>query len=119
MPLADMHGPEPNWPKYFLMTHAIELAIKAFLNFEKELNTSRAPTKEPANHDLVGLYDCAVSRGLTRDALVTSELPELNELHQIHYARYPASETKPVALIAQYDDMVDKLFADVTAAIGR
>jgi hypothetical protein len=54
---------------------------------------------------------------LPRDALVTAELPELSELHQIHYARYPASETKPVALIAQYDGMVDKLFEDVTVAI--
>jgi hypothetical protein len=26
-----MDGPEPNWPKYFLLTHAIELAIKAYI----------------------------------------------------------------------------------------
>ena len=32
--LADMERFEPNWPKYFLLTHAIELAINAFLVFE-------------------------------------------------------------------------------------
>ena len=29
--LPDMDGPEPNWPKWFLVTHAIVLAIKAFI----------------------------------------------------------------------------------------
>jgi hypothetical protein len=36
--LADMDGPEPNWPKWFLVTHAIELAIKAFIIFSEELD---------------------------------------------------------------------------------
>ena len=35
--LTDMEGSEPNWPKHFLMTHAIELAINAYLIFESGL----------------------------------------------------------------------------------
>jgi hypothetical protein len=26
---ADIYGAEPNWPKYFLLGHAVELALKA------------------------------------------------------------------------------------------
>jgi hypothetical protein len=29
LPLRDMESFEPNWPKWFLITHAIELAIKS------------------------------------------------------------------------------------------
>jgi hypothetical protein len=118
IPLADMHVPEPNWPKYFLVTHSIELAIRAFLAFEKGLKRPRPPVKEPDDHDLMALYELAVVRGLKRNDLVMKDLPHLSELHKSHYARYPAYEAKPVALISQFDDMVDQLFSDVSAAIG-
>jgi hypothetical protein len=29
IPLEDINNGEPNWPKYFLLFHAIELALKA------------------------------------------------------------------------------------------
>jgi hypothetical protein len=118
IPLADMEGPEPNWPKYFLLTHAIELAIRAYLAFRKDIGAARPPGPEPANHDLVGLYEQAVICGLKRNTLVTAGLPHISELHEIHYARYPRSEARPVALISQYDDLADELFADVGNAIG-
>jgi hypothetical protein len=51
--------------------------------------------------------------GLKRDPDVTKDLPHLSELHQVHYARYPQATVKPVALIAQYVDLVDRLIADV------
>ena len=41
MLLADMVGPEPNWPKHLLVTHAIELAINAYFIFEKGLRVHR------------------------------------------------------------------------------
>ena len=113
--LADMEGFEPNWPKYFLLTHAIELAINAFLVFEPG---TRGGSKKPENHDLMELYEEAVRRGLKCDALVLKDLPHLSELHKLHYARYPRIEAKPVALISQFDDMVEQLFADVRQALG-
>jgi hypothetical protein len=117
IPMADMEGPEPNWPKYFLVTHAIELAIRAFNVFRADLEPpAKGPT--PRNHDLVGLYDYAVNNGLPRDPVVTTELPHLSDLHEIHYARYPKAEVKPVALISHFDDIVEKLFADVERAIA-
>jgi hypothetical protein len=116
--LSDMDGPEPNWPKYFLITHAIELAIKAYITSREDVGAPAPAGKHPANHDLVGLYDYAVFYGLERNPALTVDLPHLSELHQIHYARYPQANVKPVALIAQYDDLVDQLFADVGKAIG-
>jgi len=116
--LVDMDGPEPNWPKYFLITHAIELAIKAYIVSREGVGAPAPAVNRPANHDLVGLYDYAVLYGLNRSPLVTSDLPHISELHQVHYARYPQANVKPVAMISQYDDLADELFADVQKAIG-
>ena len=77
-----------------------------------------APITEPANHDLVGLYEKAILWGLSRNSLVMSGLPHLSELHQSHYARYPQDNVIPAALIAQFDDLTDQLLADVTKAVG-
>ncbi len=118
---ADMVGPEPNWPKHLLLTHAIELAINAYFIFEKGLRgrSAGARRNNPNSHDLMELYKEAINRGLKKNDLVLKELPFLSELHKVHYARYPQIETKPVpAYISEYDDMVDALFADVAAAIG-
>jgi hypothetical protein len=118
MGLVDMEGPEPNWPKYFLLTHAIELAIKAYIISREDAGAPAPSTNPPANHDLVGLYDYAVLYGLKRSALITKDLPHISELHQIHYARYPQANAKPVAMISQYDDLADDLFSEVAKAIG-
>jgi hypothetical protein len=39
-------------------------------------------------------------------------------LHQVHYARHPQANVRPVAMISQYDDLADDLFADIQKAIG-
>jgi hypothetical protein len=119
--LADKESFEPNWPKYFLVTHAIELAITAYLVFEKGLGRprTRGGGTKPDDHDLMGLYKEAVRRGLKSNALVLKDLPHLSELHKIHYARYPKIEAKPVpAFISEFDDMVEQLFRDVREALG-
>ena len=38
---------------------------------------------------------------------------------KIHYARYPKLEAMPVALISQFDDLVEQLFSNVRDALGR
>jgi hypothetical protein len=114
---VDIENGQPFWPKWFLITHALELAIKAYIVSREKLSLP-SPTKEPANHDLVGLYEKAVLWGLTRNPLVMSGLPHLSELHQSHYARYPQDNVIPAALIAQFDDLTDQLLADVTKAVG-
>jgi HEPN domain-containing protein len=101
-----MEGPQPHWPKNFLVTHAVELVIKAFIVTVYE--------EPPHIHDLVKLYEKAVSHGLPHDQGVANDLAQLNDLHDSFYARYPHPESKPVPMISQYDDTVDRLFDEVT-----
>jgi HEPN domain-containing protein len=109
--LPDMEGPEPNWPKYFLLGHAIELALKAYLEFSGGQGSI-------GNHDLHGLYAEAVRRGFPVDAQTTADLPHLSELHRINYARYPQVPVRPVALISQFDDIADGLISKASKLIG-
>jgi hypothetical protein len=87
--LADIKAFEPNWPKYYLVTHAIELAITAYLVFEKGLGRPRSGGKKPDNHDLMALYEEAIDRGLKSNPLVLKELPHLSELHKFLCALSP------------------------------
>jgi hypothetical protein len=118
--LSDKVNIEPNWPKFFVITHAIELAINSYLIFEKSLARRRVGHggKIP-DHDLLALYNAAVHRGLKSNPLVLKELPFLSELHKVHYARYPQIESRPVpAYISEYDDMLDQLLTDIGNALG-
>ena len=58
------------------MTHAIELAINAYLVLEKGLGRTRSGGKKRDNHDLMALYEEAIRRGLKSNPLVLKELPE-------------------------------------------
>jgi HEPN domain-containing protein len=109
--LVDIVNSQPNWPKHFLMTHAIELAIKSYIVFATGL--------ELRSHDLTALYERAMRHGLKPNALVSNKLPHLNALHMVHYTRYPNPEVQPVpAYISGYDDMLDQLFADISNALA-
>jgi HEPN domain-containing protein len=109
--LVDIVNSQPNWPKHFLMTHAIELAIKSYIVFATGL--------ELRSHNLTALYEQAMRHGLKPNALVSNKLPHLNALHMVHYPRYPNPEVQPVpAYISGYDDMLDQLFADISNALA-
>ncbi len=101
----DVEGPQPHWPKNFLVTHAVELVTKAFIASHEE---------PPLIHDLVELYERAVSHGLQHDQGVANDLAQLNDLHESFYARYPHPVAKPVPMISQFDDTLDRLFDEVT-----
>src|SRR5271156_1475891 len=60
--LVDYVNGEQFWPKYALLTHAIELSLKAFAQHSVE---DRKPLgKEPKQHDLQGWYQLALEYGL-------------------------------------------------------
>lgn len=61
--LPDYRNGEPFWPKYALVTHAIELSLKAFFRHSIE-NGKPGPASEPKQHDLLGWYRLAVDCGL-------------------------------------------------------
>jgi hypothetical protein len=68
--LEDIEGGEPNWPKYALLGHAVELALKAVPKYFEQSRAYQKPkTVEPANHDLVGQYQWAKLHGLASNEL--------------------------------------------------
>ena len=114
-PLPDMNGPQPNWPKYFLLGHAIELALKAVEKYCQQSPDYQKPNgKRPSReHDLVGWYEWAKLHGLSSDDEVEKLMPHLSELHLEHFARYP-KPLKPVMLISDFDVLVDAILSEVS-----
>ncbi len=117
MSLVDIDNGRPNWPKYTLLFHAIELALKAAIVLYGERGVPKPSDPEPANHDLNALYDYAAAYGLIKRQETLNDLPHISELHVIHYARYPQVPVRPVALISQYDDLADQILNDVADAL--
>lgn len=117
MRLPDYSNAEQYWPKYALLTHAIELALKAFARHSVE---NRAPAgKEPKQHDLVGWYRLALDYGLPDQPGVADNVALLNELHLTHYTRYPQERGNSVpdaSIIA--DRTVDHLIFIFTQSIN-
>ncbi len=60
--LPDYANGEQYWPKYALLTHAIELSLKAFADYS--VVEGKPPGKEPKQHDLTGWYALAIYYGL-------------------------------------------------------
>jgi hypothetical protein len=92
--LPDYFNGEQYWPKYALLTHAIELALKAFADYSVE--AGKPAGKTPKQHDLLGWYRLAVHYGLEDDPTIRKNLEILNELHLDHYTRYPQERDLPV-----------------------
>jgi hypothetical protein len=108
--MVDMTGAQQlNWPKYFLLGHAVELALKAVtMSFEER--TGKMPVDPmPGNHDLLGYYMAAVQAGMRQLPFdVEGILQDLAELHKDQYARYP-KERRPVMTATYFDDPTDQI----------
>lgn len=114
--LVDYSGGEQNWPKYALLTHAIELALKAFVRHST--NNVQLST-QPKNHDLSGWYKLAVQYGLPHNAPMEESIAIVNELHVDHFARYPQSRSIPVSDVMMIaESTTDHLIDTFTKAIN-
>lgn len=90
---VSMRNGEQNWPKYALITHAIELSLKAFAHH----STRGSPIpNEPHQHDLVGWYRTATALGLPHENEIAENIAFLNELHRSHFMRYPKQLARPI-----------------------
>jgi hypothetical protein len=107
--LVDMTDARVNWPKYFLLGHAVELALKAVTKSFEE-RTGRKPVNPmPTNHDLLGYYNAAVEAGMRQLPFhIEGILQDLAALHEDHIARYP-KERRPVMLATYFDDPTDQV----------
>src|SRR5712664_549195 len=82
MPMVDIVNARPNWPKYTLLMHAIELALKAAIVSYGERGKEKPQGPEPRNHDL-NAYAYAVAYGLKPRQEIVDQLPHISELHVI------------------------------------
>jgi hypothetical protein len=104
---------EQNWPKYALLCHAAELALKAFVNLAVAKGGT-LPALPPHNHDLLGRYQLAVQFGLECSAQIEEEVSLLNELHRNHFMRYPQLQSKPLPDLSFADSTVEHLISVIT-----
>ncbi|MGY3487822.1 hypothetical protein ACVW1C_005705 [Bradyrhizobium sp. USDA 4011] len=104
-PQASYVNGQPNWPRLSLLTHAIELALKAFVLNAVE-SGGKAPARRPANHDLEAWYQTAVDCGLPDHDGLAGDITELSDVHKPHLARYPASPSRPIPDPAVVPDRV-------------
>ena len=117
MGLSDYSNGEQFLPRYALLTHAIELPLKAFALHSVE--TGKPSGNRPSNHDLRGWYDLALKYGLPDDPSVAYNINLLSELHFTHYTRYPQDQAGPVPdLSAIADSTVDHLISIFTQSIN-
>ncbi len=101
--------PPPSWPRYFMLCHAIELALKAYLSARGKSTSSL----KKFGHDLRTLLSSAASAGLPLGVLSYSEIELLDEAHRNFWARYPKEDGKPVFVIDQFEPYAVELLRHV------
>jgi hypothetical protein len=102
----------PDWPRYFLFCHALELALNAFL-------AARGLTKgqlKELHHSLRKLLAEAQRQGLSLSPSTATELELLDEAHSEFWHRYPAFG-KPVFVIDPFAVCLEELFVAVRRAV--
>jgi hypothetical protein len=114
MGLSDYSNGEEFLPKYALLTHSIELALKAFA-----LHSVPPNVKRPSNHDLRGWYDLALSYGLPPNPAIDENINQMQQLHFTHYLRYPQEPAGPVPdLSIITEQTADYLITEFTRVIN-
>ena len=104
----------PNYPKYFLGCHCIELALKAFL-LSKGVGIDAVIGK---GHNLESLLRECGDMGLSVSEKLKTCLPKINEIHGGYWNRYPMERSMQVVLLENIDDDLDKLMIDVNPYVG-
>jgi hypothetical protein len=108
---------EQNWPRYALLLHAIELALKGFV---KQCELQGSPLgKLPGNHHLQAWYDLAVKHGLKDDPHIAQNITHLTDLDFTAFARYPQDRSAPVPdLSIITDETVEFLIETITQTVN-
>jgi hypothetical protein len=115
-------GRPPEWPRYLLFYHAVELALKAYL---LQYGVSEKDLKDKFGHNLTALMDEAVKRGLTLQAGTRDMIADLGgqppnvslQNTPAHLKiRYPPDG--PVYSLGQFEPHMVHLFDAVAKMLG-
>jgi hypothetical protein len=89
---ADHLHPSISWPRYFMLCHTIELALKAYL--AKLGATPRQLRQLERRHDLDRLVTEAIEQGLHLTRPTQDRIRALAEAHAKYWHRYPRDDGK-------------------------
>jgi HEPN domain-containing protein len=106
------HDP-PDWPRYFLLCHAVELALKAYLLW---CGTGRRKLRHKYGHDLTKLVGEATKLGLPLAPHTAAEIDALNEAYMKNWPRYP-EHVLQVCTIDQFEIYARDVITAVYAVI--
>jgi hypothetical protein len=113
---ADHLHPSISWPRYFLMCHAIELALKAYL--AKLGATPEQLRQLERRHNLDRLVDEAVKKGLRLTPETQQRIKALAEAHRKFWHRYPRDDGKiEVFVIEQFIPAAHELINAVSMEV--
>ena len=89
--LPEPDFPPHDWPRYFMLCHAIELALKAYLAHKG----ATYGQLKGFGHDLRELLINATQKGLSLTAPTQRGIDILNQAHSKFWHRYPTPEGGP------------------------
>jgi HEPN domain-containing protein len=112
--LPRRHPPQ-SWPRYFMLCHAIELALKAYLAYHGK--TPKELRSPKIGHSLKELLTEATNAGLSLGALAQNDIGLLSEAHEKFWHRYPKEVGKPAYTIDQFEPVARELLDMVAAAV--
>jgi hypothetical protein len=103
----------PLWPRYFLLSHSIELSLKAFLAIHGK--TAEQLQKE-FGHKLNKLLEEATKRGFVITPSARKDIARLEKAHNKHWARYPKEDSGPIVPIEEFEKTALELLKQVRNA---
>jgi HEPN domain-containing protein len=114
--LKGPHRPQgpPDWPRYFLLSQSIELALKAFLAARGK---SSVELRKEFGHDLKKLLKEAINCGLVIGPDVRKDIALLEKAHNHHWARYPKEDSSRIVAIEEFEETAFELLAQVRKTI--
>jgi hypothetical protein len=107
--------PPQSWPRYFMLCHGMELALKAYPLYYGA--TPKELLAKNVRHSLTELLTRATNKGLSLGTSAENDIRLLDEAHEEYWHRYPMEEAKPVYTIDQFQPVARKLLDAVTGAV--
>jgi hypothetical protein len=105
-----------SWPRYFLLCHAVEIGLKAFL---ASRGVPIKKLQKDFGHKIDPLMRAALDERLKIGVLAATEIMQLDEAHARHWPRYPRQEIKPVFVIEFFEPYVRELLLAISTSIRR
>jgi len=109
--------PPQSWPRYLMLCHAVELALKAYLFHHGA--TPKELKAKAVRHNINELLTRATNKGLSLNAAVQNDIRLLHEAHEKFWHRYPKEDAKPVYTIEQFETPARQLLDAITSAVYR